>query len=956
MNKNRIHIRWKIGVLIGTFLLIQYTTSFAADSPFDFAEPMVVPSPAEGKLYKLDAGDSVVDFDVAPDRPEVALLIKLSNGKQKLVFWYFGDTPENITPRIFYLSDQHLLTTVTWHPLGRKLFFLDEAGGKSNILISSDDKWDPKSIFYTQFLLRRLVVAPRPFEIGYDEKTRTSPTDYRIFFGVKKSDGKYATHTVTESGKREYAVIDSKAGSFQFADDGVLPNSMIAISGLPVGFHPAGHFMIWEDVNHCFQKIEYSGDNWGSSANVIKNKPICNGSLTYTPNGAALLHWRRGINGIELKYDRGEKSTLVASDYRFISTPSSVADGKGIVGISKENGVEFIRYVPINVPLADVVNAWMFAESPKDRELLSSNTGLFRSLEKNQLYELYDTESYHCGGYDQSTPSRPYFVTTDIFWELYAAAFEGIFILSERQGAMPVFWDFVARASQSLKQNHPESKMAKAFAALSIVQTGMSNLNPEADLIMKAEGTSISTVTNERFNFGNLKPRSHYTKDSRLGNYFRASKYLIDLKLANDDIEILKGLPPDVISGALAWVKIYEPFIVPPRRPLIWAKTVGLPDYISKPESHEQVFPLSWGIDNEVFFNTVYHDNWPEARQIKGPKGLRLLPSGMDIAAVLGSQMADLILEESGEYDNYPPLKQQITELKKRIGANPVSFKPEVSLYSLWLSGLATQWSDDVLSPNDVIQKNIWQRKRLQTGLASWATLRHATVLVNERSAAECGEAGFEPIVLRPPRGYVEPDPETLDAIARLFTATIDWVKANGKIWKGNSPTDDGDASQGLQDGVLRRLTESRDKILVFREIAKKELDNKQLTNREYEEILYVARAAEHNYLIFKSLAQRDFALSTPDPIPKVADVASAEVGGDLLLVGVGYPIEWDQIVPFFGRKQVVKGVTYSYYETTSKNVMTDKDWASKVSSMVRPKWISPYFSSDSLSCPAKAP
>ena len=85
MNKNRIRIRWKFWILIGTFLLIQHTTSFAADSPFDFAEPMVVPSPAEGKLYKLDAGDSVVDFDVAPDRPEVALLIKLSNGKQKLV-------------------------------------------------------------------------------------------------------------------------------------------------------------------------------------------------------------------------------------------------------------------------------------------------------------------------------------------------------------------------------------------------------------------------------------------------------------------------------------------------------------------------------------------------------------------------------------------------------------------------------------------------------------------------------------------------------------------------------------------------------------------------------------------------------------------------------------------------------------------------------------------------------
>jgi hypothetical protein len=360
-------------------------------------------------------------------------------------------------------------------------------------------------------------------------------------------------------------------------------------------------------------------------------------------------------------------------------------------------------------------------------------------------------------------------------------------------------------------------------------------------------------------------------------------------------------------------------------------------------------------LDNEVLLSTVYHENWPADEQITGPSGPRLLPSGLDIAAVLGSKMAEIILEESGEFKKYPTLQNQISKLNKRL--EKFTATPSGSLYQRWIAGLASQWSEDVASPGEVIQKKFWARKRIQTGLASWATLRHATVLVNERSAAECGEAGFEQIILRPPRGYVEPDLKTFDAIASLFEATADWVKANGKSWSGSTPKDYGDSDQGLQDGIVRRLTESRDKVRLFRGIAKKELDGQPLTNKEYEEILYVGRAAEHNFLIFKSLAQKDFALSAPDPIAKVADVASdGPNGGELLLVGVGNPLEWDQVVPFFGRKEVVKGSSYAYYETVSPQVMTDEEWRTKVSSLPRPKWIDPFVSKDMSSCPAKAP
>ncbi|PUA28941.1 MAG: hypothetical protein B0W54_11105 [Cellvibrio sp. 79] len=678
----------------------------------------------------------------------------------------------------------------------------------------------------------------------------------------------------------------------------------------------------------------------------MDGKTICNGSITYTPNGISLLQWQAGSDGVTLYLDRGQKIVPLAKGIRLVSTPSSVADGRGMVVVTKQAEKFSLRYLPIDVPLADVVNAWMFLESSQDRELFSTNSGLFRALEYNQLYELYDSESYQCGNYDQSTPTRPYFVTTDIFWELYAAAYEGIFVLSEKQAAIFHFWEFVRQANESL-QSKPESKMAKAFSAMVAVRDSDTD-NIEAKKIIAAEGSSLSSVTGEPFDFGNLTPRSHYAADSELQTYFRASKYLMDLALTESDVVQLKALPESAIQSARNWINVYTPFIVPSKRPLLWEPTTAIPKYVRHPDTNAQAFPLSWGIDNEILFSTVYHSDLPAEEQITGPQGHRFLPSGLDLASVLGSQLAETILTQSGEFQKYPPLKLQIAYLKNKVNDSLREY-PE-NIYQQWLSGLAVQWSTSINAPGNTINTKIWSAKRLQTGLASWATLRHATLLVNERVVAECGEGGFEFIVLRPPRGYVEPDPKTFEAIAKMFDATIKLVKTHGKNWNGNTPDD----NLALQEGIIRRLSESRDRVLAFRTMAQKEISGQPLTNQEYEDIRYVARSAEHNFLIFKSLAQKDFALSTPDPIPKVADVAAGN--GKFLLAGVGSPLEWDQIVPFFGRKQIVKGSTYSYHEISSPSVMTDNEWRSKLTTVPRPEWIKEFISADELSCPAKAP
>lgn len=919
--------------------------SYDDQSTFSFAEPNIAASPQAASSLTFAQGESIVDFDVAPNRPEAVIIVKAADGKQKILFW---DINNSNAKQAWDLPADLSLSAVTWHPLGAKFFISAQRGGQAEILVNELASWKPISIYKSAQTIRRLVVGPRPFETSYDESTNEMNTAYRIYFGIKKADGNFATKTITETGAREYTAFDSVTSTNNIADADVQPEPFITPSALPVGFHPAGHLLLWEDNKHCFQKANYEVSVWGGSTAAIAGKQICTGSLTYTPNGAALIHWQANGEGVNIYVDHGQKTIAAAKGFRFAATPSSVADGKGLVGLVKEGNQQRLHYVPIDVPLADVVNAWMFLESSQDLNLFSTNTGLFRQLDNDQLYQLYDTESYHCGGYDQSTPSRPYLVTTDAFWELYAASFQGIFNLSERVAAIPRFWSFINLAQAHLADTQAGSKLDKAFTALRALNSDKPTANAEAALIMQSQGSATSTVTGKPFDFGNLKPRGHYAADAEHQKYFRASKYLMDLELDEQDIDTLRKLPANINQAAQQWIAIYKPFIAPSKRPLVWGDKNIIPAYVRHPEQSAQVFPLSWGMDNEVLFSTTYHSNLPESEQIKGKNGERLLPSGLDLAAVFGSKIAETILQESGEFTNYPTLQTQLTQLKQRNTQAKNSVND--NFYSQWLNALATQWSADISSPSGTIGKNIWDKKRLQTGLASWATLRHTTLLVNERSTAECGEAGFERIVLRPPRGYVEPDPKTFGDIANLFESTITWVKQAGANW-GETPA----KSQELVKGVVRRLTESRDKTLLFKAIAEKEVAGKPLSNKDYEEILYVGRAVEHNFLIFKSLAQKDFALSTPDPIAKVADVA-ADASGRKLLVGVGKPMEWDQVVPFFGRKQIVKGPVYSYYEIASPKVLSDAEWNQQLNLLKHPHWITPLISASALSCPAKNP
>jgi hypothetical protein len=67
-------------------------------------------------------------------------------------------------------------------------------------------------------------------------------------------------------------------------------------------------------------------------------------------------------------------------------------------------------------------------------------------------------------------------------------------------------------------------------------------------------------------------------------------------------------------------------------------------------------------------------------------------------------------------------------------------------------------------------------------------------------------------------------------------------------------------------------------------------------------------------------------------------------------MAAVGNPWEWNFIVPYYGRHQIVKGAVYSYYEFESKELLNDEEWRKKAKKQAVLPWIKPYITSHPVS------
>ncbi len=216
------------------------------------------------------------------------------------------------------------------------------------------------------------------------------------------------------------------------------------------------------------------------------------------------------------------------------------------------------------------------------------------------------------------------------------------------------------------------------------------------------------------------------------------------------------------------------------------------------------------------------------------------------------------------------------------------------------------------------------QTKNL-TALASWAELRHDTILYAKQSMTPCC------IPPGPPRSYVEPNPYLYARLASLVRFTRDGLQSRGLLLPEYT-------------GKLELFEEL---LLFLKKIAIKELENIPLTTEEYENIYCFGKVMQALVSVVKD-PQNPWKMDADD-MAIVADVHTDSNSDLCLEEGVGYPLEIFVIVNEGGYIRMTRGAIFSYYEFSQPipERLTDETWRKLLVSEASPKmpeWASSFM------------
>ncbi|PKN54677.1 MAG: hypothetical protein CVU56_25295 [Deltaproteobacteria bacterium HGW-Deltaproteobacteria-14] len=166
-------------------------------------------------------------------------------------------------------------------------------------------------------------------------------------------------------------------------------------------------------------------------------------------------------------------------------------------------------------------------------------------------------------------------------------------------------------------------------------------------------------------------------------------------------------------------------------------------------------------VDSYVMANVVYDNVVHDGQKVQ-----RVLPNPLDVLFVLGNDEVLPLL--SDELDRYP-YQGALHALRFLVDYYDDAFWAS-NIYNLWLSALRTLNTPTREAPfPPAMRTDAWRDKTAHTQLASWAQLRHDTLLYAKQSYT--GGVSCEH-----PAGYVEPYPafyESLRALAESAGHTL---------------------------------------------------------------------------------------------------------------------------------------------------------------------------------------
>ena len=302
----------------------------------------------------------------------------------------------------------------------------------------------------------------------------------------------------------------------------------------------------------------------------------------------------------------------------------------------------------------------------------------------------------------------------------------------------------------------------------------------------------------------------------------------------------------------------------------------------------------------------------------------RFMPSGLDVAASFRCAAALEILENNGDmlYDNYPDTLSSMQDMVDSYSNDDW----HATLYMCWLHSLHLLAEPREAGYPDFMQTDSWNRCTLSTFLASWAMLRHDTILYAKQSytmEAGCAPSFEEPV---PSAGFVEPVPE----VYAELRATL--------IMAGN-----GLEYYNLTDETLEmRFDRAEDLLGRIQEIAEKELAGELLSENDADFLKNFAGALEGT-IAWGGDTEEGLETSL------IADVHTDQNSSSVLEVASG---NLDNCVIIYRRADGVTeaavGPVLSYYQFQwpMADRLTDEAWREMLQAGTpeRPRWTEEYI------------
>lgn len=587
----------------------------------------------------------------------------------------------------------------------------------------------------------------------------------------------------------------------------------------------------------------------------------------------------------------------------------------------------------------------------------------------DQIHQIYEENEYK---------GIPSFVTTDSVTHIFHIFYDNFLRNLEKEELYPQLKEFNQNllATNIDIYNHLDNTYLKDLQLknIALLATGaklsdveMVETPKEAEELINGEIENIknetqvsSEINKKKVDYSQLKPRGHYTRDEDLEKYFKNTMYYGQMGFFPKSQE---GYDKDILLQSLlltysiynsdnalkSWENLVGPmdFLVESADDLsvreyarilygvygkdldinklddldkldaAYAEIEKLPDpqiagFLGK---SFRLIPQRRVLDNVFLQNTVdiAKDGAPSDRPIY---------SGLDLMSTFGNKLAREIQKNDPYNDHWDEYQDRIDENIKAFEA----MKDEdwqKNLYRGWLWMLSSYNKEYEEGYPMFMRNEAWQKKDLVSALGSYAELKHDTILYGKSVMAEMG-GGMEPDL----KSYVEPNLDLYEKLAWL----IDYTKLNLKD------------REILSEKNEEKLNNFKDMVDLLVTCSKKELNNENLTDEEYQSLQFIGGWMES--LMVDFVESQDeygishwFEISNPEDrrMPIVADlmrVARNSVGlpeGEIFSVATGKPAEIYVIYPVGDKLVMGRGGVFTYYEFLDENRLNDKEWQKMV-------------------------